>query len=96
MGVGCHFLLQGIFLTQGPNSGLPHCGQIFYPLSRKGIPGSNIVKRIINESQYTYYSASETNNTDFPGGPVVKNPPASAGDMGPGPGLGRSNMLWGS
>ena len=33
---------------------------------------------------------------DFPGGPVVKNPPANSGDMGPGPGLGRSNMLWGS
>ena len=24
-GVGCHFLLQGIFPTQGLNSGLPHC-----------------------------------------------------------------------
>ena len=24
-GVGCHFLLQGIFLTQGSNPGLPHC-----------------------------------------------------------------------
>ena len=24
-GVGCHFLLQGIFLTQGLNPGLPHC-----------------------------------------------------------------------
>ena len=24
-GVGCHFLLQGIFLTQGWNSGLLHC-----------------------------------------------------------------------
>ena len=23
-GVGCHFLLQGIFLTQGSDSGLPH------------------------------------------------------------------------
>ena len=23
-GVGCHFLLQGIFLTQGPNPCLPH------------------------------------------------------------------------
>jgi len=27
-GVGCQFLLQGIFLTQGSNSGLPHCRQI--------------------------------------------------------------------
>ena len=24
-GVGCHDLLQGIFLTQGLNPGLPHC-----------------------------------------------------------------------
>ena len=24
-GVGCHFLLQGIFQTQGLNPGLPHC-----------------------------------------------------------------------
>ena len=30
---------------------------------------------------------------DFPGGTVVKNPPASAGDMGSIPGLGRSHML---
>ena len=26
-GVGCHFLLQGIFLTQGSNPGLLHCRQ---------------------------------------------------------------------
>ena len=29
----------------------------------------------------------------FPGGTVVKNPPANAGDMGSSPGLGRSYML---
>ena len=29
---------------------------------------------------------------DFPGGPVVKNLPASAGDMGSIPGLGRPHM----
>ena len=29
-GVGCHFLLQGIFLTQGSNPRLLHCGWIFY------------------------------------------------------------------
>ena len=28
----------------------------------------------------------------FPGGAVVKNPPADAGDMGSSPGLGRSHM----
>ena len=29
---------------------------------------------------------------DFSGGPVAKNPPANAGDMGSIPGLGRSHM----
>ena len=28
-GMGCHFLLQGIFLTKGLNLGLPHCRQTF-------------------------------------------------------------------
>ena len=31
---------------------------------------------------------------DFPGHPVVKNPPASAGNMGLIPNPGRSHMLW--
>ena len=35
-GVGCHSLLQGMFLTQGSNAGLPHCRQIFYCLSHQG------------------------------------------------------------
>ena len=34
--VGCYFLLQGIFLTQGSNLGLPHCTQILYHLSYLG------------------------------------------------------------
>ena len=37
-GVGCHFLLQGIFLTQGSNLGLPHCRQMLYCLSHQGSP----------------------------------------------------------
>ena len=32
---------------------------------------------------------------DFPGGPVVKNPPASARDVGSIPGPGRVHVLWG-
>ena len=32
------------------------------------------------------------NLQDFPGGAVVKNPPANAGDMGSSPGPGRSHM----
>ena len=37
-GVGCHFLLQGIFPTQGSNPGLLHCRQILYQLSQQGSP----------------------------------------------------------
>ena len=37
-GVGCHFLLQGIFPTQGQNPGLPHCRQTLYRLSHQGGP----------------------------------------------------------
>ena len=33
IGVGCHSLLQGIFLTRGLNPSLPHCRQILYHLS---------------------------------------------------------------
>ena len=35
-GVDCHFLLQGIFPTQGLNQGLPHCRQTLYHLSHQG------------------------------------------------------------
>ena len=38
LGVGCHSLLQGIFLTQGLKPGLLHCRQIFYSLSHQGRP----------------------------------------------------------
>ena len=35
-GVGCHFLLQRIFLTQGSNPRLPHHEQTLYHLSHQG------------------------------------------------------------
>ena len=41
-GVGCRFLPQGIFLTQGSNLGLLHCREILYQLSYKGSPEENI------------------------------------------------------
>ena len=37
-GMGCHFLLQGIFPTQGLNLCLLHCRWIFYCLSHWGNP----------------------------------------------------------
>ena len=39
-GVSCHFLLQGIFPTQGSNPRLLHCRQILYRLSHQGSPRS--------------------------------------------------------
>ena len=41
-GVGCHFLLQGIFPTQGSNPGLRHCRQMLYRLSHQG---SSVIRR---------------------------------------------------
>ena len=37
-GVKGHSLLQGVFLTQGSNPGLLHCGWILYRLSHQGSP----------------------------------------------------------
>ena len=48
--VGCHFLLQGIFPTQGWNPGLLHCRQMLYHLSHQGssvIPKDNYLKKDI-------------------------------------------------
>ena len=35
--VGCHFLLQGIYLTQGSNPGLLLCKKILYCLNHRGL-----------------------------------------------------------
>ena len=43
-GVGSLSLLQGIFLTQVSNPGLPHCRRILYQLSHKGSP--RILERV--------------------------------------------------
>ena len=48
-GVCCHFLLQGIFPTQGSNPSLLHCLQILYHLShqRSGFPFKYICLQIL-------------------------------------------------
>ena len=43
-GVGCHALLQMIFLTQGSNPGLPHRRWILSWLSHQGKP--NMIKDV--------------------------------------------------
>ena len=45
--LGCHSLLQGIFLTQGLNPGLWHCRQIIYQLSTR-----EAHKRPVNKFQW--------------------------------------------
>ena len=44
--------------------------------------------------KYFFKSCFKSSSRDFPGGAVVKNPPANAGDTGSSPGLGRSHMPW--
>ena len=52
------------------------------------LPGSRQIILILLK----YSLPSEIGSLDFPGGTVVKNPPANAGDTGFSPGPGRSHM----
>ena len=77
-GVGCHFPLQGLFLTQGSNLGLLPCRQILYHLRHQGRPqvAEVHIKGMISVS---------LDPCIFPWGAsrvalVVKNLPAYAGD----------------
>ena len=45
--MGCHFLLQGIFLTQGSNPGLLQGRQILYQLNQEG--SSELYKKDLND-----------------------------------------------
>ena len=87
-GVGCHFLLQGIFLTQGSNLHLLcplHCRQILYPLSHRG-----------SQAWFTWdpgqcYISLTSGGTQASLVPqMIKNPPATAGSL---QSLGQENAL---
>ena len=49
-GVGCHFLLQGIFPTQEPNLGLLHYRQILHRLSHQRKTFSNFLERCVGDT----------------------------------------------
>ena len=51
------------------------------------------IKKMWHIYAMEYHSAIKRNE-GFPGGAVVENLPAYAGDMGSSPGLGRSHMPW--
>ena len=89
--MGCHFLLQGIFLTQGSNSclfHLLHCRQILYHLSHQGSLHLHIN---IQEHRFEFepisdnlglnpktcvYQMCDLNNAHLLGAQMVKNRPA--------------------
>ena len=93
-GVGSHSLLQGIFPTQGSNPGLLHCRQIVYSLSRQGSHATMVSRpKAVIKMLYPKRSDSTWQRRTkeywaggLPGGPVVKNPPSCAGDLGSIPG----------
>ena len=64
--VGCHALLQGIFLTQGSNPGLLHCRSILYCLSHQGSP------RILEWVAHPFSSTSSCPGIEPPGSPALQ------------------------
>ena len=75
-GVGCHFLLQGIFPTQGSNPGLSHYRQTLYRLSHQG----SLKHLEPMRSKWGDAWDMVTLLQGFPSGSVVKNPLVSAED----------------
>ena len=66
--------------------------ELFYEILTK-IYG--VYYSIPNTGDFIILSTISRNNSwDFPGGAVVKNPPAIAGDMGSSPGPVTSHMPW--
>ena len=64
-GVGCHFLLQGIFPTQGSNWGLPHCRQMLYHLSHQGSLGDQPWQHIKKQRHYLTNKCLISQSYDF-------------------------------
>ena len=105
--VGCHFLLQRIFLTQGSNPGLAHCWQTLYRLrdhDKKYIcfdrKSSEFCCCSVTQLCPTLCNPMDCSTPGFPGGSEVKASVCNARDLGSIPGSGRSpgegngNSLW--
>ena len=58
----------------------------------KGFLKARCKTEIVRENTDRFYYIKIKNFWDFPGGTVVKNPPANAGDTGSSPGPGSSHM----
>ena len=62
-GVGCYFLLQRIFPTQGSNLGLPHCRQTLYRLSHQE---SLILRVITMRNNFVLYTTQRLHTNSPP------------------------------
>ena len=58
--VDCHFLIQGIFSTQGSNPGLLHCRQILYLLHHEGSP-NQLYSNIQNKNKINFFYSNIQN-----------------------------------
>ena len=61
------------------------------PASKKHLIKKKSIKKVKGKRKHRVKKL-KNKKEDFPGGAVVKNPPASAGDTGSSPGPGRSHM----
>ena len=80
-GVGCYFLLQGIFPSQESNPSFPYCRQTLYPLSHKGSP---------TKWKVTFKNCIKKLYQGFPDSSVGKESACNAGDPSSIPGSGKS------
>ena len=69
----------------------PHLSQ----LTGSKVSSAAVLKRVAvgPSSKFSSLSVLRSKFGGFPGGAVVENPPANAGDTGSSPGPGRSHML---
>ena len=74
-GVGCHFLLQRIFPTQGMNPGLLHCRQMLYCLSHHLSGKLRKILPIETIHVSTVYSRQESSH------PNIQQPRTSQTDL---------------
>ena len=72
-GVACHFLLQGIFSTQGSNPGLLCCRQIPYHLGHQGSPSEELQIRCPFRSTDSFCRAVKRGPCSGPGQEIIGN-----------------------
>ena len=85
---GTSLVVQGVRLHI-PNAGGPG------PIPGWGTRSyMHATTKSLNAATNSPHAATKKKKKGFPGGAVVENLPANAGDTGSSPGLGRSHMLW--